>query len=119
MKKADSLIAPVKDKAQDVYDTVKENIDKPGTLLQTAYNGVAKHFGQDRAFKNSTATPKITKNVTKTAHPKLDVYDEKFAKQTRNGNDTVWWKNDIRTIDRTGGKYYIQESFPLTENMRW
>ena len=119
LKKTDSLIAPVKDKAQDVYYTVKENIDKPGTLLQTAYNGIAKHFGQDRAFKNSTAAPKIAKNVTKTAHSKLDVYDEKFAKQTRNGNDTVWWKNDIRTIDRTGGKYYIQESFPLTENMRW
>ena len=64
LKKTYSLIAPVKDKAQDVYYTVKENIDKPGTLLQTAYNGVAKHFGQDHTFKNSTAAPKIAKNAS-------------------------------------------------------
>ena len=43
--------------------------------------------------------------------------DENFAKETRNGTDTLTW--DKVPIDRTGNKYYIQESYPITENMRF
>lgn len=102
----------VESKIQDVKDVINEsgNIQD---FLQTAWNGIAKNFVEDK--KVTTKKRDIKVNNTKAKNN--TVLDEKFAKETRNGRDTLTW--DKVPIDRTGNKYYIQESYPITENMRF
>lgn len=102
-------------KLGDVIDTVKENSSDVSGLFQTAWNGVMKHFVEDPEIK----TPKRTlapKKPTKTQKPS-DVLDEAFAKGNRADGDTLYW--DRVPVDRTGNKYYIQNSYPLTDDMRF
>lgn len=99
-------------KIQDVKDVIKES-DSIGEFFQTAWNGIAKHFVEDK--KVTTKKRNIKTNNTKTKNS--TVLDENFAKEIRNGTDTLIW--DRVPIDRTGNKYYIQESYPITENMRF
>ena len=105
-------IEGVKGKVKDVTDTINEsgNIQD---FLQTAWNGVAKHFVDDKKVTTKKRNIKVNKNKSKDS----TVLDENFAKETRNGTDTLTW--DKVPIDRTGNKYYIQESYPITENMRF
>lgn len=99
-------------KIQDVKDVIKES-DSIGGFFQTAWNGIAKHFVEDK--KVTTKKRNIKVNNTKTKNS--TVLDENFAKEIRNGTDTLTW--DRVPIDRTGNKYYIQESYPITKNMRF
>ena len=101
---------------QDIKDVIKES-NSLDEFLQTAWNGVAKHFYEDK----DVVTPKQHLNISKTpnkekAVPKT-VLDEAFSKATRNGVDTLFWDKVPR--DRTGNKYYIQESYPITKDMRF
>lgn len=102
----------IESKLQDVKDVISEsgNIQD---FLQTAWNGIAKNFVEDKQVTTKKRTIKINNNKSKNS----TVLDENFAKETRNGTDTLTW--DKVPIDRTGNKYYIQESYPITENMRF
>ena len=102
----------IESKIQDVKDVINEsgNIQD---FLQTAWNGIAKNFVEDKQV--TTKKRNIKANTDKSKDN--TVLDENFAKETRNGTDTLTW--DRIPIDRTGNKYYIQESYPITENMRF
>ena len=102
----------IESKIQDVKDVINEsgNIQD---FLQTAWNGIAKNFVEDKQVTTKKRNIKANKNKSKDS----TVLDENFAKETRNGIDTLTW--DKVPIDRTGNKYYIQESYPITENMRF
>ena len=102
----------IESKLQDVKDVINEsgNIQD---FLQTAWNGIAKNFVEDKQVTTKKRNIKANKNKSKDS----TVLDENFAKETRNGTDTLTW--DKVPIDRTGNKYYIQESYPITENMRF
>ncbi len=102
----------IESKLQDVRDVISEsgNIQD---FLQTAWNGIAKNFVEDKQVTTKKRNIKVNKNKSKDS----TVLDENFAKETRNGTDTLTW--DKVPIDRTGNKYYIQESYPITENMRF
>ena len=102
----------IESKLQDVKDVISEsgNIQD---FLQTAWNGIAKNFVEDKQVTTKKRNIKVNKNKSKDS----TVLDENFAKETRNGTDTLTW--DKVPIDRTGNKYYIQESYPITENMRF
>ena len=102
----------IESKLQDVKDVINEsgNIQD---FLQTAWNGIAKNFVEDKQVTTKKRNIKANKNKSKDS----TVLDENFAKETRNGIDTLTW--DKVPIDRTGNKYYIQESYPITENMRF
>lgn len=102
----------IESKIQDVKDVIHEsgNIQD---FLQTAWNGIAKNFVEDKQVITKKRNIKANKNKSKNN----TVLDENFAKETRNGTDTLTW--DKVPIDRTGNKYYIQESYPITENMRF
>ena len=102
----------IESKLQDVKDVINEsgNIQD---FLQTAWNGIAKNFVEDKQVTTKKRNIKVNKNKSKNS----TVLDENFAKETRNGTDTLTW--DKVPIDRTGNKYYIQESYPITENMRF
>ena len=102
----------IESKLQDVKDVINEsgNIQD---FLQTAWNGIAKNFVEDKQVTTKKRNIKANKNKSKDS----TVLDENFAKETRNGIDTLIW--DKVPIDRTGNKYYIQESYPITENMRF
>ena len=102
----------IESKLQDVKDVISEsgNIQD---FLQTAWNGIAKNFVEDKQVTTKKRNIKANKNKSKDS----TVLDENFAKETRNGTDTLTW--DKVPIDRTGNKYYIQESYPITENMRF
>ena len=102
----------IESKLQDVKDVINEsgNIQD---FLQTAWNGIAKNFVEDKQVTTKKRNIKANKNKSKDS----TVLDENFAKETRNGIDTLAW--DKVPIDRTGNKYYIQESYPITENMRF
>lgn len=105
-------IEGVKGKVKDVTDTIKEsgNIQD---FLQTAWNGVAKYFVDDK----KVTTKKRTINTNNKQNANSNILDENFAKEIRNGTDTLVW--DKVPIDRTGNKYYVQESYPITDNMRF
>ena len=100
----------IESKIHDVKDVIKES-DSIGEFFQTAWKGIAKHFVEDKKVTTKKRNIKVnnTKNST--------ILDENFAKEIRNGTDTLTW--DKVPIDRTGNKYYIQESYPITENMRF
>ena len=102
----------IESKLQDVKDVINEsgNIQD---FLQTAWNGIAKNFVEDKQVTTKKRNIKANKNKSKDS----TVLDENFAKETRNGIDTLTW--DKVPIDRTGNKYYIQESYPIRENMRF
>lgn len=102
----------IESKLQDVKDVIREsgNIQD---FLQTAWNGIAKNFVEDKQVTTKKRNIKANKNKSKDS----TVLDENFAKETRNGTDTLTW--DKVPIDRTGNKYYIQESYPITQNMRF
>ena len=102
----------IESKLQDIKDVIKEsgNIQD---FLQTAWNGIAKNFVEDKQVTTKKRNIKVNNNKSKNS----TVLDENFAKETRNGTDTLTW--DKVPIDRTGNKYYIQESYPITENMRF
>ena len=102
----------IESKLQDVRDVINEsgNIQD---FLQTAWNGIAKNFVEDKQVTTKKRNIKANKNKSKDS----TVLDENFAKEIRNGTDTLTW--DRVPIDRTGNKYYIQESYPITENMRF
>ena len=105
-------IEGVKGKVKDVTDTINESSNIQD-FFQTAWNGIAKHFVDDKKVTTKKRNIKVNKNKSKDS----TVLDENFAKETRNGTDTLTW--DKVPIDRTGNKYYIQESYPITENMRF
>ncbi len=111
-KSIEELNAPnfIESKIQDVKDVIRESGDI-GDFIQTAWNGVAKHFVDDKQVKTQKRQLKTTKETPK------EVLDEAFAKETRNGTDTLTW--DRVPVDRTGNKYYIQESYPITDDMRF
>lgn len=102
----------IESKLQDIKDVINEsgNIQD---FLQTAWNGIAKNFVEDKQVTTKKRNIKVNKNKYKDS----TVLDENFAKETRNGTDTLTW--DKVPIDRTGNKYYIQESYPITKNMRF
>lgn len=104
-------------KIQDIKDVFNES-NNIGDFFQTAWNGVAKHFVDDRQIKTEKRQLKVNTHSKKqiSQSPK-EVLDEAFAKETRNGTDTLTW--DRVPVDRTGNKYYIQESYPITDNMRF
>lgn len=104
----------------DIYNTVKENRNDLGALAQTAWNGVVKHFQEDKVTHSNIQ--KINKTATKTPplskyHTVTETIDPKFAMSSRYGNGTIRW--DKNPVDNTGQKYAIEESFPITSNMRW
>lgn len=111
-KSIENLNAPnfIESKIQDVKDVFSES-GGIGDFLQTAWNGVAKHFVDDKQVKTQKRQLKTTKETPK------EVLDEAFSKETRNGTDTLTW--DRVPVDRTGNKYYIQESYPITDDMRF
>ena len=102
----------IESKIQDVKDVINES-GNIYDFLQTAWNGIAKNFVEDKQVTTKKRNIKVNKNKSKDS----TVLDENFAKETRNGTDTLTW--DKVPIDRTGNKYYIQESYPITENMRF
>lgn len=111
-KSIEELNAPnfIESKIQDVKDVIRESGDI-GDFIQTAWNGVAKHFVDDKQVKTQKRQLKTTRETPK------EVLDEAFAKEIRNGTDTLTW--DRVPVDRTGNKYYIQESYPITDDMRF
>ncbi len=102
----------VESKIQDVKAVINES-GNVQDFLQTAWNGIAKNFVEDKKVITKKRNIKVNNNKNKDN----TVLDENFAKETRNGTDTLTW--DKVPIDRTGNKYYIQESYPITENMRF
>lgn len=101
----------VASKFGDIVDTLEENKGDVEGLLQTAWNGVAKHFTQDPEVK----TKKLT--LSPVVKKQKDVLDESFAKASRVNGDTLTW--DVAPIDKTGNKYYIESSYPITDDMRF
>ncbi len=85
------------------------------------YNGVAKNFSSDKQIqtqkRNLKASPKMSIETAKPIEKQNFVLDEDFAKESRIDGDTLKWDNV--PIDRTGQKYYIQSSYPITKDMRF
>lgn len=108
----EEMYGKIRNKFGDVVDTINENSGDIGALLQTAWNGVAKHFVNDPEIK--TTKRKIAPKVTK---KQSDVLDETFARSSRTDGDTLYW--DRTPIDNTGNKYYLQSSYPITDDMRF
>lgn len=107
----------IESKIQDVKDVFNES-NNIGDFFQTAWNGVAKHFVDDRQVKTKKRQLKVNTPSKKQIYqsPK-EVLDETFAKETRNGTDTLTW--DRVPVDKTGNKYFIQESYPITSDMKF
>lgn len=103
-------------KIQDVKDVINES-GNISDFFQTAWNGVAKNFVEDKKVTTKKRDIKINNNSSNNKIKDNTVLDENFAKETRNGTDTLTWDNV--PIDKTGNKYYIQESYPITKNMRF
>lgn len=98
-------------KLQDIKDVINES-NSVSDFIQTGWNGIAKHFVEDKEVKTKKYNIKVSPKPKRT-----DVLDENFTKEVRNGTDTLFW--DRVPIDKTGNKYYIQESYPITENMKF
>ncbi|WP_291630199.1 LysM peptidoglycan-binding domain-containing protein [Clostridium sp.] len=109
-------IERVKGKVKDITDTIKES-GNISDFFQTAWNGVAKNFVEDKKVTTKKRDIKINNNSSNNKIKDNTVLDENFAKEIRNGTDTLTW--DRIPMDKTGNKYYIQESYPITKNMRF
>lgn len=109
-------IERVKGKVKDITDTIKES-GNISDFFQTAWNGVAKNFVEDKKVTTKKRDIKINNNSNNNKIKDNTVLDENFAKEIRNGTDTLTW--DRVPMDKTGNKYYIQESYPITKNMRF
>ena len=103
-------------KIQDVKDVINES-GNISDFFQTAWNGVAKNFVEDKKVTTKKRDIKINNNSSNNKIKDNTVLDENFAKEIRNGTDTLTW--DRVPMDKTGNKYYIQESYPITKNMRF
>lgn len=103
-------------KIQDVKDVINESRNI-SDFFQTAWNGVAKNFVEDKKVTTKKRDIKINNNISNNKIKDNTVLDENFAKEIRNGTDTLTW--DRVPMDKTGNKYYIQESYPITKNMRF
>lgn len=106
----------IESKIQDFKDVINES-GNISDFFQTAWNGVAKNFVEDKKVTTKKRDIKINNNSNNNKIKDNTVLDENFAKETRNGTDTLTWDNV--PIDKTGNKYYIQESYPITKNMRF
>lgn len=103
-------------KIQDVKDVINES-GNISDFFQTAWNGVSKNFVEDKKVTTKKRDIKINNNSSNNKIKDNTVLDENFAKEIRNGTDTLTW--DRVPMDKTGNKYYIQESYPITKNMRF
>ena len=103
-------------KIQDVKDVINES-GNISDFFQTAWNGVAKNFVEDKKVTTKKRDIKINNNSSNNKIKDNTVLDENFSKEIRNGTDTLTW--DRVPMDKTGNKYYIQESYPITKNMRF
>lgn len=101
----------ISSKLNDIIDTIKENSGDIEGLFQTAWNGVAKYFTSDSEVKTKKRNIVAPKKQVKES----DVIDEQFAKESRSDGDTLLW--DRVPVDKTKNKYYIQRSYPITDDM--
>lgn len=111
-------------KTGDVMDVIKESanydgdwLEKITNFLQTAYNGVAKNFSEDKQVKLLKPQTLAQEKPTKSMEDIEDVLDYNQMISSSFDTDTLKWDNN--PIDNTGEKYFLQESFPITDDMKF
>lgn len=129
-KKVDDLstaakekMAVIKERLGDAYNVIAENKNNPQNLINTIENEIRKQFQEGSVVKSNIKKINVKQNDKKQNVPfnkhytVTETLDPKFAASTRQGTDTLWWKNE--SVDRTKTKYAIEESFPITDRMKW